>query len=337
MTMGRSTKVGTLILTALVLFIAIVFTLGQQQHFWESKVQYEIHFARTNGLQEGGQVSLSGVAVGTVTDLSFPADPDLNYIVITVNVASKAAAKVREDSVASIRTFGLLGDRYIEISPGSPGAKPMAGGGLLTSIDPTDMEAVLGQSGDIVTNVVEVTTQLKDVLGAINRGEGLLGAMVRNKEFGEKTLQKLDDTLSNVQATSQALATVMQRVERGEGLAGHLLRDTKESRELLASMNHAAASLDALGTQLRSGQGVLPRLANDGAYARQVLGKLDATLTNLQDITGKVNRGDGTVGRLVNDDALYRQSQDVMQSFRRSWLLQVYRGITGIWPFGRGE
>ena len=336
-TVGRSTRVGGLVLVALALFVAIVFTLGQQQHFWESKIPYEIHLARTNGLQEGGQVSLSGVAVGTVTDLSFPADPSLNYIIIKVSVAAKAGPKIREDSVASIRTFGLLGDRYIEISPGSTDRPPVAAGGLLIALDPTDLEAVFGQSGDIVTNVAEVTKQLKDVLGTINRGEGLLGAMVQNREFGEQTLKKFDDTLTNVQATSHALATVMQRVEHGEGLAGRLLRDTPQSREILASLQHAATSLDALSTQLRTGQGMLPRLAGDTAYAKRVLTQLDDTISNLQEITAKVNRGEGTAGRLVNDDALYRQSQDLVQSFQRSWLLQVYRGITGIWPFGGGE
>jgi phospholipid/cholesterol/gamma-HCH transport system substrate-binding protein len=336
-TVARTTRVGGLLVLALALFVAIVFTLGQQQHFWERKVQYEIHFARTNGLQEGGQVSLSGVAVGTVTDLSFPPDPHVNYIIIQIAVAAKAAPKIRADSIASIRTFGLLGDRYIEISPGSADVPEVPDGGLLTALDPTDLEAVFGQSGDIVTNVVEVTTQLKDVLGAINRGEGLLGAMVRNKEFGEQTLQKLDDTLSNVQHTSRALATVMLRVERGEGLAGHLLRDSKQTRDMMANLEHAAASLDRLSTELRTGQGVLPRLASDTAYAKRVLGKLDDTVTNLQEITAKVNRGEGTAGKLVNDTALYTQSQDLIRSFGRSWLLQVYRGITGFWPFGGEE
>ena len=96
------------------------------------------------------------------------------------------APRLRENSVATIRTYGLLGDRYIELTAGSPDAAPVQPGGLLSSIDPIDYEAVLGQSGDIVTNIVEVTASLKDVLGAIQRGEGLLGAMVRNRELGSR-------------------------------------------------------------------------------------------------------------------------------------------------------
>lgn len=332
--MARTTKIGALVVTALALFIAIVFTLGQQQHFWESKVHYVIHLARTNGLQEGAQVSLSGVAVGTVDDLTFPPEPEQTFIIVSLSVAAKAANKIRDDSVVSVRTFGLLGDRYLEITPGSAQAKVVESGGLLNAVDPTDLEAVFGQSGDIVTNVVEVTTQLKDVLGAINRGEGLLGAMVRNKEFGEKTLQKLDSTLANVNDTSQALSTVMMRVERGEGLAGRLLRDSKQSRDILDSIQHAAKSLDELSARLKKGNGLAMRLADDEPYAKRVLSKLDQTLENLREITDKVNRGDGSAGKFVNDDRLYRDAHEVVQSVRRSWVLQVYRGITGLWPFG---
>ena len=332
--MARTTRVGLLVAVALGLFAAIVFMLGQQRHFWERKVPYELHFARTNGLQEGGDVSLSGVAVGSVTDLDFSDDPASAYIKVSISVTARAAEHVREDSVASIRTYGLLGDRYIEISPGSRSSPPAKPGALLTSVDPMDLESLFGQSGDIVTNVVEVTAQLKDVLATMNRGEGLLGAMLRNKEFGEQTLAKLDDTLTQVQSTSQALATIMTRVERGEGLAGYLLRDTPQSRQLVASLQHTTKSLDDLAAQLAHGGGLVPRLATDEAYARRVLDRLDAVVTNLQEITAKVDRGDGTAGKLVNDPRLYDEAYAVVQSFRTSWVLKAYRGVTGIWPFG---
>src|SRR5207244_9356407 len=136
-----------------------------------------------------------------------------------------------------VRTFGLLGDRYIYLTPGTPEAEPVEPGGLIPAIDPVDYEGLLGQSGDIVTNVVEVTTSLKDVLGTIQRGEGLLGAMVRNREFGDQTLRDLQRTLSNVQNTSNSLASILARVEHGEGVLGYLVRDTKASQSLLRDLN----------------------------------------------------------------------------------------------------
>src|SRR5881296_1888162 len=240
-----------------------IVTLGQQEHFWERKVRYEMHFARTNGLQVGAPVSLTGVVIGSVVDMRFPADPAAAYIEVVIGVTSNVAPRLRENSVATIRTYGLLGDRYIELTTGSPDAAPVPPGGLLSSLDPIDYEAVLGQSGDIVTNIVEVTASLKDVLGSIQRGEGLLGAMVRNRELGESTLVDLQHTMANVQETSRVLEKILQRLNRGEGILGRLTRNTREVDELFTRITRAAKSLDQVTDRLNRGRGTVGKLVED--------------------------------------------------------------------------
>src|SRR5436305_7438863 len=175
---AQTARVGFLVFVALAILVATIMSLGGEQKFWERKVRYEMHFARTNGLQVGAPVSLTGVAIGSVVDMRFPSDPAAAYIEVEIGVTSNVAPRLRENSVATIRTYGLLGDRYIELTAGSPDAAPVPPGGLLSSIDPIDYEAVLGQSADIATNTVEVTASLQDVLRAIRRGERLLGALV---------------------------------------------------------------------------------------------------------------------------------------------------------------
>src|SRR5438094_937337 len=177
---AQTARVGFLVFVALAILVATIMSLGGEQKFWERKVQYEVHFARTNGLQVGAPVSLTGVTIGSVAEMRFPPDPTASYIQVLVNVLGDATPRIHENSVATIRTFGLLGDRYVELSAGSPDSPPLPAGGLISSIDPVDYEAVLGQSGDIVTNVVEVTASLKVVLQAIERGEGLLGTLVND-------------------------------------------------------------------------------------------------------------------------------------------------------------
>src|SRR5437899_153417 len=177
---SQTARVGFLVFVALAILIATIMSLGGEQKFWERKVQYEVHFARTNGLQVGAPVSLTGVTIGSVAEMRFPPDPTASYIQVLVNVVGEAAPRIRDNSVATIRTFGLLGDRYIELSAGSPDASSLPPGGLISSIDPVDYEAVLGQSGDIVTNVVEVTASLRVVPPSIDRGEGTLGKLVND-------------------------------------------------------------------------------------------------------------------------------------------------------------
>lgn len=330
----QTVRVGLLVAVALAVFMAMVFLLGSQQRFWERKIEYEIRFARAGGLQSGAPVSLTGVPVGSVTDMRFPPDPAAAYIQVLLKVGSEVAPRIREDTVATIRTFGLLGDRYIELTAGSPDKPAVPPGGIVRSIDPIDYEAVLGQSGDIASNIVEVTASLKDVLGSIQRGEGLLGAMVRNRELGEATLADLRTTMANVQGTTRSLEQILGRIERGEGLLGQLVRRTDEGEELVSRAVRASRSLERFARRLERGRGALPTLVEDEAYARRLLGNLDRAIADLASVAAKLERGQGTLGRLVNDPSLYRQAEGFFQGVRRSWLLRLFGGGGGPAPAG---
>src|SRR5438094_7301896 len=256
----RTTKIGLLVATALAILMVTTFSLNQEQPFWERKVHYEVHFTRAGGLQTGAPVSLTSVSIGTVAEMRFPPDPAANYIQVLINVKGDMAPRIRENTVASIRTLGLLGDRYIELSAGTPESPPVSPGGLIASIDPVEIEALVGQGGDIVTNIVEVTASLKDVLGSIQRGEGLLGAMLRNRELGEATLVDLQRTMANVAGTTKSLDGIVQRIDQGKGVLGELTGDTRESKELAHHLHRSMRALDALTTRLNHGNGALARL-----------------------------------------------------------------------------
>jgi len=326
--MGPVTRVGALIAGALVIFAVGIFILGRQEHVWERKVAYTLEFARTNGLQTGAPVSLSGLPIGSVDWLQFAADPTTNRIVVGVQVDADAASRIRTDTWASIRTLGLLGDKYIELIPGAKeDATPIPPGGRIPSIDPVDMEALFGQSGDIVTNVVEVTTALKDVLQTIQRGEGLLGAMVQNREFGNRTLEDLQGTLSNVRGTSAKLDRILQRVDEGQGLVGHLLQDTKESREITANLQKSTASLERITRRMERGRGAASRLFEDEEYGDRLLTKLDHTVASLEEVARKLNGTQGTLGKLVNDPGLYDDARGLVHDVRSSWLVKIYQAL----------
>jgi phospholipid/cholesterol/gamma-HCH transport system substrate-binding protein len=330
--MARETKVGALVLAALVLAGAAIFLLGRQQHVWERKVDYVIHFARTNGLQRGAPVSLSGLPIGSVDELAFATEPGAHHIEVNVEVDADAAPRIRTDTKATIRTLGLLGDKYIELVTGDdPDADAVPAGGRIPSTDPMDYEAFVGQSGgDIVTNVVEVTAALKDVLQTIQRGEGLLGAMVQNREFGNRTLENLDGTMASLKATGASLDRIVKRIDDGEGALGRLVTDKK----LAETLERSLKSLERATRRIETGRGAAMRLVDDQAYGDRLLGKLERAVDGLADVAGKLNRGDGTLGKLINESTLHDDAQGLVREVRGSWLVQLYRGVRGLWPSG---
>jgi phospholipid/cholesterol/gamma-HCH transport system substrate-binding protein len=328
----RTLRVGVTVVVALAVIMAGTFLIGREQRFWERKQSYEIRFTRINGLRVGSPVSLTGVDIGSVQDVSFPSDPNASYISIGVRVSGRAAARIREDSTARIRTIGLLGDKYIEISAGSPQSPMLPQGSIIPSVDPIDYEALLGESGDIITNIVETTNSLRNVLAAIENGEGLLGQMVKNREQGATTLADLQKTVAHVESTAAALERMAKEVEAGKGAFGVLLKRGEEAQRLLANLDRAAAELAKITGRLETAQGALPQLIQDKQYGQELLRDLRALAANLAEVSEKINRGKGTVAELVNDPSLYHDAKGLISATRSSWMFSVYQGIRGIFP-----
>lgn len=334
---GQLLRVGTLVSGALVVLMLGLFLIGEGHNWLQRKVHYRIHFSRTNGLLVGAPVALTGVTVGSVVDIGFPRQKRAQYIDVKVEVARRVAYRIRENSVASIRTQGILGDKYIELSAGSPDAAPRKPGTVIPEIDPIDYEAVLGQSGDIVTNIVELTGSLRTILQAIDRGEGLLGAIVRNRERGELTFTDIQQAVRSVTEITAHMERIVASVERGEGLLGALVRDTDRAQGILESLTESAERLDEFTQRLSSARGLLPRLVEDDEVGERVLADLETAARELAEVSEKVNRSQGTLGLLVNDPTLYKETTAFVRTTRKSWTLRIYRGLQHLWPFGTEE
>ena len=335
-TRAQQVRVGLVITIALGLLAGALFIIGQHRHLFEGRVRYEIHFSRTNGLLVGAPVSLSGVSVGSVTELAFP-PVTLRYITVRVSVVGTVAARVREKTVGRIKTRGLLGDKFIELSAGTPDSPALAPGAIIPSVDPIDYEAWLGESGDIVENVIQATAALRNVFEAIDRGEGLLGEMVKNRDVGKATLGDVRRIVANVEGSSADLQKIIARIERGEGSVGSLLREPGNIQAVITELAGAARELHEFAEQLNKNQALIPRLLRDEAYGNRLTHNLELAVANLAEILGKINAGDGTLGALVNDPQLYRETQQLISGTKSNFLLNLYRGVTGVFSPGDGS
>ncbi len=358
-------RVGLLILASLIILGGTILLMGKERRFFEDKVPFEIRFSRTIGLREGAPISLTGVTVGSVESLTFPQDIRQHYIVVRVKVVGDVAPRIRKDTVARIRTQGLLGDKFIELSGGSFQSEPVPPGGLIPSINPIDYEALLGEGGGVVENFIEATTSLKtilksieegkgvlgqlvasdkstnwtetannlrsasaslkNILHSVEKGEGVLGQLIQNREAGRVMMEDLRISLSQMRKATESLQKTTEKIDRGEGTLGTLIQDPNAGREILTSLRRSAANLESVTRQLREGGGILQRLIADKVYADRLLGHLDQTTRDLAHITGKIERGEGTIGALVNDPALYKDAKELVGNAKGSWLFSIYR------------
>lgn len=373
-TLASQIRVGLLVLTSLIIFGSTILLMGKERRLFETKVPFEVRFSRTIGLREGAPISLSGVTVGSVERMSLPSDIRENYIVVRIKVVGDVAPRIRKDTVAKIRTQGLLGDKYIELSGGSFQSEALSPGDLISSINPIDYEALLGESGDVVENIIEVTSSLKNVLRSIEegkgllgqliasdkdrkwvettsnlhsasvslrnllrsveRGEGMLGQLIQNRDAGQAMMEDLKISLNRLSKATESLQKTTEKVEKGEGTLGTLIHDPQSGKEILANLRRSASNLESVTRQLREGEGIFQRLITDGSYADRLLGHLEQTSRDLSHITGKIERGEGTIGALVNDPELYKDAKDLVGTAKGSWLFSVSRFFRNLFSSG---
>jgi phospholipid/cholesterol/gamma-HCH transport system substrate-binding protein len=354
---AASRRVGLFVLVALALGAATVFVLGDRQNLFVRKNQYRLRFESANGLAEGSMVQLDGVRVGTVARIVLPADTGEKMLEVGISVDSRYAQRIREDSQARIKTLGLLGDKYLELTSGTPAAEVIPKGGEIPAAPTTNVDRLAETGEDVVESIGLMAHQLTSILGRIERGEGLLGKMILDKETGESVTTDINATLASIRKTVEGL-------EDRQGAVGRLLHD----RELADRLVSAVERLDTVLGSAASGKGALPALLTDEAtkqrmdkilanldsaterlakvaegldgdsdalaaklihdqeYGRKIAQELEATLTNLREVAEKINRGDGSVSRLINDETLVRAIEDVIigvnDSRFLSWMIQ---------------
>jgi phospholipid/cholesterol/gamma-HCH transport system substrate-binding protein len=207
-------KVGAFIVLGMALFITFLFAIGDLSTAFQPGYRVRVLFDSAIGITDGSPVQYAGVEVGKVQGVQLrrattPAEPKVQLVVVLPTTVT-----VRSDDIAAISTFGLLGEKYLEITPG-PGAGEIVGpDGALVGKPPVSTEHVIERSN-------EVLTELKQTLQGINTLVGDPEARIYLKE----ALKEARDATRNWKALGERLNVGMSYAESGQGSLGRLLYD----------------------------------------------------------------------------------------------------------------
>jgi phospholipid/cholesterol/gamma-HCH transport system substrate-binding protein len=292
----REARVGALILVALALLAYGIFRIGEIFDVFADRYELVTLFPNAAGLTEGSPVTLAGQRVGQVKRIDFiPMEQKRggNHVALTLAVAEEVQEQIREDSQARLRTQGLLGDRFVDVAPGTPAARVLQPGDTLPSVPPPELEDVLATAAEVLADAQRVMRGLSDITGRLQRGEGTLGRLITE-----------DDLYLRLAASAGQLETVLQEINRMDGALGRLIRDPT----LYAQLGSAIARVDSVGGLILRGEGTLSRLLRtDSLYQDLVatVGRADSTLLGLSGFLRGATAPDGSLGRFLTDPALY--------------------------------
>jgi phospholipid/cholesterol/gamma-HCH transport system substrate-binding protein len=361
MARGATARVGMLVLGAVLVLMAGMFMIGEQNRIFTSKNRYTFTIASAGGLNEGNPVRLDGVTVGLVERITLPEDPRQQLLTVRISIEKQYEQRIRADSTAKIRTLGLLGDKFVEVNSGAPEKPIIAPGGVIPTAAATDVDQLLASGGDVVDNLVRISYSLNSILGRIDRGEGLIGELTTGES--EDITQRVDRTLASAervmadveagrgplglllrdQRTAERLGaavadleTLMASATRGEGMVASVLRDPDTRADFDATLAEARATAEQLRrwtAEIEQGNGLVDRLLTDPGMGERVSRDLEGITTNLREVAEKLNRGEGTAAKIINDPNIYDAVNDIIVGIDESpilrWLIRN-RQKTGI-------
>jgi phospholipid/cholesterol/gamma-HCH transport system substrate-binding protein len=335
-------KVGIFVLVGLALLTAVVFLIGEDSHFWESKVYFIAPFKDVQGLKAGGPVRLGGVDIGTVGSVAYDRKSADDRIFVKLAIVKQEARRVRQGAVAHISNKGLLGDKMVEISVPNESAAPLTDGSELKTEEPAD---IMSQVNDLSAQVkrtldnIENATRgfgdprfgedvkrsaedLRLILDGIARSDGAMHRLFMDPREGER----IDHTIDNVNASLTRLSSLLgeasavtEQVRAGPGIAHALVYDGELSKNAAGTLDEIHKDLVAI----REGNGVAHALVYGDDQTQHVMGNLTKMSDDLRSIVADMRAGKGTIGGLLVDPSVYEDLKSAVGNVERNQVLRA--------------
>lgn len=334
---GLKMKVGALVLVAtalLVLFVVLLggFSVGKKQ-------RYHVEFADSGSVLPGAPVKIAGVRAGRVSKVEFLIDRNARKskplkvgegpinVRISIAVDQKMARSVRQDSEFFITTQGVLGEKYIEIIPGSEDSPKWPEDAHVRGKDPPRIDLVFARVDNILA-------QVEGAMGGedLNVGElvrSATGVMKRLDTYLAKHQDRLDNVMVNIDGTAADARALVKGLKDGVGDGSgiaHIVEDTRVvARTLAAEIGPttvaARRAMKSADKALTSASGLIKRNEKqiDKTLKRlpAVAGHAEATARDAAFVMSRLKSGRGTVGQLLTDQEIYDDLKEMLRNIKR--------------------
>jgi phospholipid/cholesterol/gamma-HCH transport system substrate-binding protein len=331
--MRAELKVGGLILLAAGLIVGASIVVTGWNPELDETYRVNVLFQTSSGLQTGSAVRVAGIKVGTVDAIELQGREAL--------VVLKLYAKypIYSDSAATIKSVGILGDKYVELLQGNPMSGTLQDNDVIEVVIPgSDIDSMIDSLSVILRDVKSVTGALDRSIGGA-RGEERLNRIMDNIEGLTRNTEQLTGTVND------RIGRIMAQIETFTADLAQISGENKDDvREILANLKDFSAQLEVITTENRDGlrqvvtdlNTFTDALAEDGPEITgnlrgileenrtslkssvdnldRSLAKLDRTMENVESISGKIDRGEGTIGKLVNDEQTVDGINDALDS-----------------------
>lgn len=330
--MKTTYKVGIFTLVILGILGFLIIKLGDRE-FGVKYNSYYVSFEDAQGLSIGADIQVRGVKAGKVEDITFEESG------VKVKLKIRKEIPIYQDAKAIIKTYGLMGDKFIYVDPGSPQAGVLASG---SEIKNTYKYA---QTEDMVNQVQDAAKKFSLLMDNLNNaiGDGQLQKLIQDfdrfaynaNDVVVENREDIKKSIENIRViTAELRKTLPSIVENLDKTLENTKNITEENRqnikELIASLREKAPK--ALDSVDKAASQIEQAVEENRKDLRVSIENIREASKNLNQLLAKVNEGQGTLGKLVNEDNLYNNVNEGISSFTKPFKilneskLDIYMG-----------
>lgn len=217
-------KLGAFSVAALVIAIAAIYYIGKQKNKFGSVLHVYALFSSVSGLKNGSNVRMGGIDVGTVDAINLVTDTTVQVDMI---IQKKVQRFIKKDARANISSEGLMGDKVITITAGTPGQPTVVNGDSLKSNVPIETDAIMASLKTSADNAAIITSNLADISSRINSGKGALGRLLHDTTLSSN----ISSTVKNLKSGSQKLDQNMEAAQHNFLLRGFFKKKERDKKK----------------------------------------------------------------------------------------------------------
>lgn len=246
----------------------------------------------------------------------------VKHVSVLMEVSSARVPLIRSSSVALLKNVGLVGEKYVEITPSTADSAPLSpvvDSNGVTALEVQGMEApdintILGNTTGFTHSLEDITSELDY---DIKHGRGTLGKLIASSGVHDA----LYETLKASAEATQYSGELLKSIQAGKGSLGKLFNDPALYNSTISLLEKIQSTNSTLGKMFHD-----PALYNNTNQA----------IARIGDLIRKVDEENGTLEKLIRDPSLYRNTNQAMKEFS-SLLADANSGKGSLGKFANDE
>jgi phospholipid/cholesterol/gamma-HCH transport system substrate-binding protein len=291
----RNTRLGVFVISGAILLIFGLYSIGRNKNLFGKSFQLISIFRDVNGLTAGNNVRYSGIDIGTIKEIEIINDSSIK---VEMLIDEKVKGFISKNSIASVGTDGLMGNKIVNITPGTPASTAVTNNDTIETLVTVNTEEMLRTLDKTNTNISLVSNNLREITESVTNSRGVLYKILMDTVLAKNidlTFYSLKTVSNNLESTTDYLSTIAGNAKNGKGTLGMLVSDTCFSSELMSAINQVkegakkfnefTSELNVSVNKINSGNGIISGLINDSLLNKD----FSETIINMHTATVKLN------------------------------------------------